>query len=66
MKNDTSGPPVICNEADQNNPLIHCFVGKEDSLGNRKAISDERVRIENIHFFLSGTPTTSITNLSQE
>lgn len=66
MKDDTSGLPVICNETAQKNPLIHCYIGKEDAAGNRKAVSDERVRIENIRFFLSGNPNTSITNLSQE
>lgn len=45
--------PVLCAESEKNNPNIHCYIGKEDSTGTRKALSDDRVRIENIRFFLS-------------
>lgn len=65
MKDSLSGP-ILCSEIDQKDPKIHCYIGKEDSLNQRKAISDDRVRIENLHFFLSGNTGESITNLSQE
>lgn len=45
---------------------MQCYMGMEDSTGKRKALSDDRVSVENIRFFISGNPTTSITNLSQE
>ncbi|MDD5376853.1 MAG: type II secretion system protein [Candidatus Gracilibacteria bacterium] len=65
MKDSLNGP-ILCNEEDQKDPKVHCYVGKEDSTGYRKAISDNRVRIDNIRFFLSGNTGDSITNLSQE
>lgn len=65
MKDSLSGP-IICTESDQKNPNIHCYIGKEDSLNQRKPISDDRVRIENIRFFLSGDTGESLTNFSQE
>lgn len=65
MKN-TLGGPIICNNTDQTNISTQCYMGMEDNIGNRKALSDGRVSIENIRFFISGNPSTSITNLSQE
>ncbi|NCP76636.1 hypothetical protein GW830_00615 [bacterium] len=66
MKDSVSGP-ILCSETDQKDMKIHCYIGKEDISGNRKAVSDDRVRIENIRFFLSGnTGESSVTNLSQE
>lgn len=62
---DTLGGPVICTEADQKDPLLHCYIGKKQGT-NYKTVSDERVRIENIRFFLAGNTGESITNLSQE
>ncbi len=41
-------------------------MGIEDIFNTRKALSDNRVSVENIRFFISGNPSTSITNLSQE
>lgn len=58
--------PTLCSPEDEKNLRIHCYIGKEDASGKRKAISDERVRIENARFFLSWDAGTSITNLSQE
>lgn len=66
MKDGPGGMPVLCSEADQRNLAVHCYIGKEDSMSHRKAISDDRVRIENIRFFLSGNIGDSLTNLSQE
>ncbi len=60
------GVIVQCTTVDQQNPLKHCYVGREDSSGNRKAISDARVRIENVRFFLSGDAGEGVTNQSQE
>ncbi|MDD5197844.1 MAG: type II secretion system protein [Candidatus Gracilibacteria bacterium] len=65
MKDSLSGP-VLCTDADQKDPNIHCYIGKEDSLNRRKSISDDRVRIESVRFFLSGDTGESLTNLSQE
>lgn len=65
MKDSLSGP-VACVEIDQQDPKVHCYMGKEDNTGHRKPISDERVRIENTRFFLSGDVSDSITNLSRE
>jgi len=66
MKDSISGP-ILCSEMDQKDMKIHCYIGKENSSGIRKAISNESVRIENIRFFLSGnTGESSVTNLSQE
>lgn len=66
LMTDRGSWPTICNEIEQKDPLIHCYIGKEDITGTRKAISDERVRIENIRFFLSGNTGESLTNLGQE
>lgn len=63
---DSLGGPIMCTESDQKDPKIHCYIGKEDSASRRKAISDDRVRIESVRFFLSGNTGDSITNLSQE
>jgi hypothetical protein len=41
-------------------------MGIEDIFNTRKALSDNRVSVENIRFFISGNPNASITNLSQE
>ena len=65
MREGFSGP-VLCNETDQKDLNIHCYMGKEDSAGRRTALSDDRVRIESVRFFLSGNTGDSITNLSQE
>lgn len=66
MTKNNLGTIVQCDTTDIKNPLIHCYIGKEDNLNQRKAISDDRVRIENLHFFLSGNTGESLTNLSQE
>lgn len=64
MKDAMSGP-ILCSEIDQKDPNIHCYIGKTDGIDFKK-ISDDRVRIENLHFFLSGNAGESLTNLSQE
>ncbi len=66
MKADTLGSIVRCSDEDEKNPKIHCYIGKEDTVGNRKAISDKRVRIENIRFFISGDRGETITNQGVE
>lgn len=58
--------PTICDEIDQKDPNIHCYLGKEDTLGKRIPISDDRVRMEDVRFFLSGDASQSVTNTSQE
>ena len=63
---DGIGGATICTEAEQKDLKIHCYMGKEDVSGNRKALSDDRVRIEHLHFFISGDTGTSLTNNSQE
>lgn len=65
MKNSMSGP-ILCTESEKNNPNIHCYIWKEDSTGTRKALSDDRVNIENIRFFLSWETGSSISSLSEE
>lgn len=66
MKVTPIGTIVQCTEADEQDPGIHCYIGKEDRMGLRKAISDKRVRIENIRFFLSGNTGEGITNQEHE
>jgi hypothetical protein len=65
MKNSI-GWPILCAESDKNDSNTHCYIGKEDSFGVRKVLSDDRVHIDNIHFFLSGKTGQSITSLSEE
>lgn len=66
MRANTIGTIVQCSDEDEKNPQIHCYIGREDKNGNRKAISDKRVRIENARFFLSGNTGEDITNQGQE
>lgn len=66
MKEDVIGTIVRCSDEDEKNPRVHCYIGKEDIAGNRKAISDTRVRIENVRFFISGDTGEGITNQGSE
>lgn len=66
MKDGLVGWPILCSEADQKDIKMQCYMGIEDIFNTRKALSDNRVSVENIRFFISGNPSTSITNLAQE
>lgn len=65
MKESLAGP-ILCNETEQKDIKMQCYIGIEDINNTRKALSDDRVSVENIRFFISGNPGTNINNLSQE
>ena len=65
MKENTTGTIEQCKDVDLQNPLTHCYIGRKSG-STYKYLSDKRVRVENIRFFLSGNPSNTLTNESQE
>jgi len=50
---ESFGSMVLCNDADAENPNIHCFLGMENAAGKRIALTDTSVRIDQLRFFIS-------------
>jgi hypothetical protein len=64
-KSPLGGDPTICSPADQQDIAIHCYVGKKHG-STHKIISDERVQVKGIRFFISGTNNPTLPNQLQE
>lgn len=65
MKETVAGL-VLCDAQDLSNISTPCFVGSENGSGIRTTITDARVKITSLRFFISGSEKQQTTNLGEE
>jgi len=53
LKITPTGLLQICEETDFQNPEIKCAIGFEDASSQRRFITDERIRLKSLKFYIS-------------